>query len=129
MLAGEIQMAFATATAALPHLKVGKVKVLATSAPKRLPYLPDVQTFAEAGVTGIDVGVWQGLLAPAKTPKAIVDRLYAETAALLKDNDTRQKLTLLGSDPVGSTPEEFRAKIQRELQEFGKIIKTLGLKP
>ena len=129
LLAGEVQVAFATATAAMPHLKSGKVKVLATSAPKRLPYLPEVQTFGEAGVTGIDVGVWQGLLAPAKTPRAIVDRLYAETAKLLKDADTRQKLTLLGSDPVGSTPEEFRAKIQRELQEFGKVIKTLGLQP
>ena len=129
LLSGEIQVAFATATAAIPHLKGGKVKVLATSAPKRLPYLPEVQTFGEAGVTGIDVAVWQGLLAPARTPRAIVDRLYSETAKLLKDPDTRQKLTLLGSDAVGSTPDEFKAKIQRELEEFGKVIKMLGLQP
>jgi tripartite-type tricarboxylate transporter receptor subunit TctC len=129
LLSGEIQTAFSTATAVIPQLKGGKLKVLATSAPRRLPYLPDVQTFDEAGIPGIDVSVWQGLLAPAGTPRAIVARLYSETAKMLKDNDTRQKLALLGSDPVGSTPEEFKAKIQRELQEFGKIIKTLGLQP
>ncbi|HEX2831013.1 MAG TPA: tripartite tricarboxylate transporter substrate binding protein [Burkholderiales bacterium] len=129
LLSGEIQVAFATATATIPQLKSGKLKVLATSAPARLPYLPEVQTFSEAGVNGIDVSVWQGLLAPAATPHAIVEHLYAETAKLLKENDTRQKLTLLGSDPVASTPEQFKAKIRRELQEFGKIIKTLGLRP
>jgi tripartite-type tricarboxylate transporter receptor subunit TctC len=129
LLSGEIQVAFATATPTIPQLKSGKLKVLATSAPARLPYLPEVQTFSEAGVNGIDVSVWQGLLAPAATPRAIVERLYAETAKLLKENDTRQKLTLLGSDPVASTPEQFKAKIQRELREFGKIIKALGLRP
>jgi tripartite-type tricarboxylate transporter receptor subunit TctC len=129
LLSGEIQVAFATTTSAIPQLKTGKVKAIATSAAKRLPYLPDVPTLGEAGLPGFEAGAWQGVLAPAGTPRAIIDRLHSEIVSLLKESDTRQRLAALGSDPVGSTPAEFKAKIQRELQEFEKIIKALGLKP
>ena len=128
LLSGEIQVAFSTTTAAMPQVKTGKVRVIATSAPKRLSYLPEVQTFGEAGIAGFEMGAWQGLLAPAGTPRAIIDRLHSEIVKMLAETETRQRLAALGSDPVGSSPEEFRAKIQRELQEFGKIIRILGLK-
>jgi len=129
LLSGEIQASFATATSSMPQIKMGKIKVLATSSAKRLPYLPDVPTFEEAGVGRIEATVWQGLLAPANTPRAIVNRIYGETATLLKQGDTLDKLAALGSDPIGSSPEAFAAKLRRELQEIGKIIRTLGLKP
>jgi tripartite-type tricarboxylate transporter receptor subunit TctC len=112
----------------MPQVKTGKVRVIATSAPKRLSYMPEVQTFGEAGIAGFEMGAWQGLLAPAGTPRAIIDRLHSEIVKMLAETETRQRLAALGSDPVGSSPEEFRAKIQRELQEFGKIIRILGLK-
>jgi tripartite-type tricarboxylate transporter receptor subunit TctC len=129
LLSGEIQIAFATTTAAIPQVKAGKVKAIATSSAKRLPYLPDVPTLGEAGLPGFEAGAWQGLMVPAGTPRTVIDRLHAEVAKMLKESDTLQRLAALGSDPVGSTPEEFKAKIQRELQEFGKIIRDLGLKP
>jgi tripartite-type tricarboxylate transporter receptor subunit TctC len=129
LMSGEVQTAFSTATAAIPQLKTGKLKVLAVSSPQRLPYLPDAPTFDEVNLRGIDMGVWQGLLAPAATPPAVVNRIYSEVVKLLKEEETKQRLAALGSDPVGSSPEEFRAKIQKELQQFGQIIKALGLKP
>lgn len=129
LLSGEVQLSVATATSSLPQIKTGKIKVIATSSAKRLHYLPDVPTFEESGVTGIDVTVWQGLLAPAKTPRPIIDRIYAEVRQLLKQPETLDRLAALGSDPVGSSPHEFAAKLKRELHEFGKVIKALGLKP
>lgn len=129
LLSGEVQLSLATATSSMPQIKSGKIRVIATSAAKRLPYLPDVPTFEEAGVTGIDVTVWQGLLAPARTPRPIINRLYEEVRQLLKQPDTLERLAALGSDPVGSSPAEFAVKLKRELQEFGKVIKALGLKP
>lgn len=129
VLSGEVQVTMATATSTMPQIKSGKIRVIATSAAKRLPYLPDVPTFEESGVTGIDVTVWQGLLAPARTPRPIINRLYEEVRQLLKQPDTVERLAALGSDPIGSSPAEFAAKLKRELQEFGKVIKALGLKP
>jgi len=127
LLSGEVQISFATATATMPQIKTGKIKVIATSAPQRLRYLPDVPTFDEAGVTGVEASPWQGLLAPAATPRAIVNQLHAEVVKLLKRPETLDRLAALGADPVGSSPAEFRAKLERELKMFGKIIPALGL--
>lgn len=129
LLSGEAQISLATVTSSLPQIKSGKLKPIATSAPKRLPYMPEVPTFEEQGLTGIDVTVWQGLLAPARTPRPIVERIYTEVKQLLSERETLQRLTALGSDPLGSTPAEFGAKLERELQTFGKLIGMLGLKP
>ncbi len=127
LLSGEVQISFATATSILPQIKTGKIKVIATSAPKRVHYLPDVATFGEAGVTGLEASPWQGLLAPAGTPRAVINRLHGEVVKLLKQRETVDRLAGLGADPVGSSPAEFRAKLERELKEFGKIIPMLGL--
>jgi len=129
LLSGEVQVSFLTATAMLPQVKTGRIKVIATSAPKRVHYLPDVPTFDEAGVSGMEASPWQGLLAPAGTPRAIISLLHAEIVKLLKRSETVERLAALGADPVGSSPVEFRAKLDRELKAFGKIIPALGLKP
>lgn len=129
LLSNEIQISVMTATSMLPLMKAGKIKALATTAPKRKPYLPDVPTLEESGVERIELSPWQGMLAPAGTPKVIVDRLYKEIADLLKRPDTVERLAALGADPVGSSPAEFRAKLERELALFAKVIPTLGIKP
>ena len=129
LLSGEVQISFATATATMPQIKSGKIKVIATSASKRLRYLPDVATFEEAGVTGMEASPWQGLLAPMGTPRPIVNLLHAEIVTLLKRPETVDRLAALGADPVGSSPVEFRTKLERELKEFGRIIPLLGLTP
>ena len=127
MLSGEVQILFASTPSFMPYLKSGKVKMLAISATKRIAYLPELPTFAELGVA-IDTSPWQGILGPAKMPRAIVMRLYGEVAKLVKQPNTIERLAAAGSEPVGSTPEEFGAKIKQELQEFGKLIPTLGIK-
>lgn len=127
VLSGEVQMHFASTPSFMPHLKSGKVKMLATSAKKRIAYLPDLPTFAELGVP-VEASPWQGILGPAKMPRAIVMRLYGEVSKLVKQPRMMERLAAAGSEPVGSTPEEFGAKIRQELQEFGKLIPTLEIK-
>jgi tripartite-type tricarboxylate transporter receptor subunit TctC len=127
LLSGEVQLIFASTPSAMPYIKSGKVKMLATSATKRIAYLPELPTFAELGVP-VETSPWQGILGPAKMPRAIVTRLYGQVAKLVKQPDMVERLVATGSEPVSSTPEEFAAKIKQELQEFGRIIPTLGLK-
>ena len=127
MLSGEVQLHFASTPSFMPHLKSGKVKMLATNAKKRIAYLPDLPTFAELGMP-IESSPWQGILGPAKMPRPIVMRLYGEVAKLVKQPAMIERLAAAGSDPVGSTPEEFAAKLRQELQEFGKLMPTLGFK-
>jgi tripartite-type tricarboxylate transporter receptor subunit TctC len=129
LLSGEVQMSFTTVTSAMPQVKSGMIRVIATTAPERLPYLPNVPTFKESGVSGLEIAPWQGLMVPTGTPRAIINRLYSEVVQLLKLPDARKRLAALGSDPIGSSPEQFAAKIRREMQESEKIIKSIGLKP
>ena len=127
MLSGEVQLTFVSTPSAMSYLKSGKVKMLATSSRKRIAYLPELPTFAELGVP-VEASPWQGILGPAKMPRAIVMRLYGEVAKLVKQPNIIERLAVAGSEPVGSTPEEFAAKIRQELQEFAKIIPGLGIK-
>jgi tripartite-type tricarboxylate transporter receptor subunit TctC len=129
LVSGEVQLAFATSTSALPQIRSGKIKVIATAAAKRLAYLPDVPTLLEAGVAGVDSAPWTGLLAPARTSRTIINVLHAKVVQLLKLPETLERLVVLGSDPVGSTPEVFAAKIRHDLGATGVIVKAIGLKP
>jgi tripartite-type tricarboxylate transporter receptor subunit TctC len=123
LLTGEAQMMFASTITAMGFIKQGKVRTLATSSERRLSYLPDVPTLEEAGVKGLRISPWQGLLGPAKLPREIVVRLHKEVTTLLRQQDTLDRLAANGTDPIGSTPEEFAAVIQRELKEFGALIR------
>ena len=127
LISGEVQLTFASTPSFMPHLKSGKVKMLATSSKKRISYLPELPTFAELGVP-VETAPWQGILGPAKMPRAIVMRLHGEVSKLVKQQKMIERLAEAGSEPVGSTPEEFGAKIKQELQDFGKIIPQLGIK-
>ena len=128
LLQGEIHLVFATTATAMPYIKSARVKVLATSSPRRLAYLPEVPTFAEAGLPAVDVSPWQGILAPARTPRAIIDKLQRTIVDVLKQPDTIERLRATGSDPVGSTPAALDAKIRKELEYFGRVIKRANIK-
>jgi tripartite-type tricarboxylate transporter receptor subunit TctC len=126
-LAGNVQVAFKTSLSAVPHIQSGKLRGIAVAANKRVAQLPDVPTMAEAGMPDFEVSSWNGLLAPAGTPKEIVDRLYAETAKALRSPDLIERFAAQGAEPVGSSPEEFRAYIRAEVEKWGKVIKAAGI--
>jgi tripartite-type tricarboxylate transporter receptor subunit TctC len=127
LIGGQIQAIFDTATSALPHIAGGKVRALAVTGPKRLPQLPNVPTFAEAGVAGFDAPAWYGLLAPAKTPQPVVQYLNAQVQEILKDPATAQRLALLGAVPAGGTPEAFGKFIQGESQRWAEVVRKANV--
>ncbi len=128
LLGGQINLAIAAAVSALPHIKSGRLRVLAIGDSKRSTILPDLPTVAEAGVPGYQAVIWSGMLAPAKTPPAIIDKLYQETARVVLAADFREKLVQLGSDAVGSTPAQWQEFIKTEIDKWGKIAKLAGVK-
>jgi tripartite-type tricarboxylate transporter receptor subunit TctC len=117
-----------TAASAMPHVRSGKVRAIAISAPKRSPELPELPTFAEAGLPGYDTNAWYSMHAPAGTPPEVVRRLNAELVATLKDPDILERFKQLATDPVGNSPEEFAAFVRSELDKYAKVIKAAGIK-
>ncbi len=111
----------------VPQVKAGKIRALAVSPTRRSPAVPDVPTVAEAGVPGYDSGAWFGLVAPAHTPKDIVNKLSRETARILKLPDVSARLVELGAEPVGGTPEQFAAHIKAEIAKWAKVIKDANV--
>ncbi|MDB5810534.1 MAG: LacI family transcriptional regulator [Betaproteobacteria bacterium] len=111
----------------VPQVKAGKIRALAVSPTRRSPALPEVPTVAEAGVPGYDSGAWFGLVAPANTPKDIVNKLSRETARILKQPDVSARLSDLGAEPVGGTPEQFAAHIKTEIAKWAKVIKEANV--
>ena len=107
----------------LPQVKAGKIRALAVSPAKRSAAAPDIPTVAESGVPGYDSGAWFGLVAPAHTPKDVVNKLSRETARILQLADVRARLTDLGAEPVGGTPEQFAAHIKSEIDKLAKILR------
>jgi len=128
LLANEVQMVFATTTQVLPLVKSGRLKALAVSAKTRSSYLPDVPTLVESGLKDVEVTPWQGIMVPAGTPRPVIDRLNAAIVNVLKQPDTLKQLAMNGTDPVGSTPAELAAWVDREMAYFGKVIKAAGIK-
>ena len=126
---GEVHLVFATPPAAMAQIKSGRVKVLATSAAQRMLSMPEVPTFVEVGLPGIDVMPWQGFLAPVKTPRAIIMQLNAAIAGVLREPEMVQRLAVAGSDVLIMTPEALAAKIRRELTYFEKVIRVARIKP
>jgi tripartite-type tricarboxylate transporter receptor subunit TctC len=127
MLAGEVQCGFFTMFGVRPHLNSGRVRVLAISANKRSPAMPEFPTVAEAGVPGYEVDQWYGIITGAKVPKAIVNKLHMGLAEALKAPDVVQRLSADGSTAVGSTPEQFSAHIRNEIGQWRKLVKDAGL--
>ena len=129
LMSGEAQVIITSILSSMPHMKSGRMRGLAVSTKERSPILPDLPTIDEAGVPGYDKAGWYGLFAPSKVPDAIVDHVYQAAAKVLKDPATAKRLSTEGAVPVGNTPEEFGAFIRTEIEEWGKLVRTMGLKP
>jgi tripartite-type tricarboxylate transporter receptor subunit TctC len=126
VVGGHAPMMFDSTIAILPFIKSGKVKAIAVTGAKRSAELPDVPTFAEAGVPGVESYAWYGMFVNAKTPKAIVDKLNAATVAYMKQPEFQRILKDTGSEFVGDTPERFAAFTKAEADKWGRIAKATG---
>ena len=126
VIAGHVQIMFATAASVVPHIQSGRVRALAVTPLKRTAVFPDLATIDELGLKGFDATTWHGLVAPAKTPRDIVVRLHRATVEALNDPAVRKSLVDLGVDIVGNTPEEFAAYIKAEIPKWTAIVRASG---
>ena len=128
LLGGRVPVSFPTIISSIPHIASGKLRALAVTPPKRVQALPGTPTMAEAGVPGVVVVNWYGLIAPAKTPKPIVDKVSREVAKAMQSPEVGQRLLAEGSEAVGSSPREFEAHIRAEHELWSRVIKQAGIK-
>lgn len=125
--AGRVQFMFGSLFAMLPHIRSDKARPLAVTGGQRSPALPNVPTVAESGVVGYESGTWYGVVVPARTPRAIVDKLASQVARISRSADMRKRLAADGAEPIGGTPGEFALYIKRELARWSKVIKRAGI--
>jgi tripartite-type tricarboxylate transporter receptor subunit TctC len=128
VVGGQIPLLCTTLATSLQFLKSGKLKGLAVSSAARSPEVPDVPTFVENGFPGLVVDSWVGILAPAKTPRAIVDRLQKEIAAVLQNPEVRERYAALAIEPVGNSPDEYAAQIRADLARWESVVKKANLR-
>ena len=128
VVAGQIQMMVDGPPPFIPHVKSGKLKALAAASEKRNPLLPDVPTFAETGIAGMEAGLWYGIVAPKGTPKAVVTRLNAEINRALKQPDLRERFAAMSVEIVGGQPEAFARYINSELKRWGEVVRAANIK-
>ena len=128
LIGGQVQLSFQIPISAIPHVLGGKLKALAITGESRLALLPQVPTFAEAGLPGYDISGWYWIVAPARTPKVIIDKMSGEIAAILAMPDVQENLARQGIEPLVSTPDQFAALIRSEIARYAKIIKTANIK-
>jgi tripartite-type tricarboxylate transporter receptor subunit TctC len=128
VLGGNIPLVYTAIAGAIPHVKSGKLLPIAVSSSKRASSMPDVATFIENGVTDFEASSWVGLLAPAKTPRAIITRLNTELNAVLNDPEVKERLNGMGITAAPATAESFGAELSRDLAKYGPVVKAAGIK-
>ena len=128
VIGGQISMLFSTLLQADTQIKAGRLRALAVTTKKRSPAAPDLPTMQEAGIAGYEVAGWYGVMAPAKTPRPLIDKLNREIVRILKSPDLQSKLAADGSEAVGSTPDAFGAHVKSEIAKWGKVVKDAGIK-
>jgi tripartite-type tricarboxylate transporter receptor subunit TctC len=128
LLSGEVSLYFGNVPTVIRQARDGKLRALATTGPKRTPAAPDIPTVSESGVPGYEVTTFYGMSAPARTPRAIIDRLHSETVRALNSPEVRERLQGLGADPVGNSPEQYTAFMRNEIAKWDKVIKAAGIK-
>jgi len=128
LIGGQVQLAFNNSIAVLPHIRSGKLKAIGIGGESRLSVLPEVPTFTEAGLPGFSAKNWFGILAPARTPKEMIDKLATEIARIQANPDFKEKLATQGVEPFISGPEQFAALIKSDMAKYAKIIKTANIK-
>jgi len=127
-MSGQVPIMFDAIPAVLPHLKSGKLRGLGIGTRTRSPFVPDLPTIAESGYPGFEAVGWIGIVAPAKTPNAVLDKLNAEIVHILKEPDVKQRLDALAFTPVGDTRAEYATFIKSEIAKWGKAVKASGAK-
>ena len=128
LLGGHVPVAFGVLPPALGNIQAGKLRAIAVTSAKRFSLLPDVPTFDESGMPGFEAVLHYGLLAPAGTPKEIVDQLSAELRKLVDTDEVKQRIHAEGGDPLTSTPAEYAADIDKEETKWAALVHKLGLK-
>ena len=127
LVGGQVQVMFDTVTSGLPQVKAGKTRALAVTTAKRSAALPDVPTLSETVLPGFDVGTWFGILAPAGTPPAVIEKIHAEIDLMVKSPDIRKQFLDMGAEPVGNTPVQMAAQIRSELASYEALAKQIKL--
>jgi tripartite-type tricarboxylate transporter receptor subunit TctC len=128
LLAGQTQATFTGSSPLIPHIKSGKLRALAVGSAVRIPSLPEVPTVAESGFAGFETAQWYGIIAPAKTPPAIIQKLSVEIAQVMKQPDVIGRLSGDGTVMIGSTPNEFAAYISKEMKRWGEVVHDANIK-
>jgi tripartite-type tricarboxylate transporter receptor subunit TctC len=128
LLAGQTQATFTGSSPLIPHIKSGKLRALAVGSAVRIPSLPEVPTVAESGFAGFETAQWYGIIAPAKTPPAIIQKLSVEIAQVMKQPDVIGRLSGDGTVMIGSTPSEFAAYISKEMKRWGEVVHDANIK-
>jgi tripartite-type tricarboxylate transporter receptor subunit TctC len=128
LMGGHVHVSFSNANNAIPHVRSGKLKGLAITGEKRSPAVPDLPTYAEAGLPSYDPKNWQGMMAPAGTPKPIVDKLSAEIGRILESGEVRERLANSGMEPFHTGPEKMAAQMKADYAESAKVIRTSNIR-
>jgi tripartite-type tricarboxylate transporter receptor subunit TctC len=128
LMGGRVDVMFASPPSAMPLVRGGRLRAIATTGLKRAAYLPEAPTVAESGVPGYQNTIWQALLAPARTPAAIVARIHREVAEIARSSEMRDRLAADGTEAVGSSPQETARFIASEIATYTKLAKAIGLK-
>ncbi len=129
LMGGEIDFSFTSTTAAVAQVKLGRLRAIAVTGPKRFSEMPDIPTVSKAGVPGFVITGWFGVLAPAGTPREIVNKLSAEIVKVVKLPAVQERFASLGTVPVGSSPEEFAAFLRAEIEKWSRVVKASGARP
>jgi tripartite-type tricarboxylate transporter receptor subunit TctC len=128
LIAGEVQLSFSNTVAIAPHVRSGRLRALAVAGARRTDVLPDVPTMKEAGLEGVEVPLWFGLLAPAGTPRPVIHLLAEGVASAARSPDLRHKLIDQGAEPIGNTPAEFQRQLRDEVARWMEVVKVSGAK-
>jgi tripartite-type tricarboxylate transporter receptor subunit TctC len=128
LIAGQVQSMFSSPLAVVSHIRSGKIRALAITGAQRSAAVPDVPTFAEAGLPGYDASTWNGIMVPTGTPRAIIERLNSEAVKILRAPSTQERLSVDGSVAVGSTPEEYAAFIAAEHAKWSKVVRSANIR-
>jgi len=127
VMGGQVTMLFDNAPSSIPFIEQGKLRAVAVTSTKRLPNLPDVPTLDESGVKGYESLSWSGIMAPAGTPRRVIDKLNAAIEKILRDPDVKQRFASLGVEAVGGPPEAFSRHIRAESEKWARVVKTANI--
>ncbi len=128
LLSGQVALMFSSMPAAIPHARTGKLRALAVTSIKRVSGAPELPTIAESGLPGFDVTQWIGILAPAGTPRPIVDRIYKAVVMSVKQSDVIERYETLGAEPLGNTPTDFAALVVSDVKKWSEVVRAAKLK-